>query len=92
MHTDDGLRAAAAGQRGMIPDALTKAASVRGCPDLISGGGRLDLARLLFSKKKHLGPAGEYLERAAAFGHSACKVAKLRSHLDKIETRQRSAA
>lgn len=92
VHTDDGLRAAAAGQWDLIPDALTKAASVRGCPHLNSGGVRLDLVGVLLSKKKHLGPAREYLARAAAFGHSAEKVATLRSQLDKLEARQRSAA
>lgn len=92
VHTDDGLRAAAAGRWDLIPDALTRAASVRGCPHLNSGAVRLDLVRLLLSKRKHLGPAREYLERAAAFGRRHEDIAKLRSQLDKLESRQRRAA
>jgi hypothetical protein len=85
VHTDDGLRAAAAGKWEAVPASLDKAASVRGCPHLNSGGVRLDLVQLLVAKRKHLQPARKYLERAAAFEHGAEKVAKLRQRLDRIE-------
>lgn len=90
VYTDDGLRAAAAGQWDAIPAALTRAACVRGCPHLNSGGVRLDLVRLLLTKKKQLGPAREYLERAAGFEHGRPDVANLRKRLDELEGRQRS--
>ncbi len=91
VYTNDGLRAAAAGQWDAIPVALAKAASVRGCPHLNSGGVRLDLVRLLLTKKKQLGPAREYLHRAAAFEHGTADVATLRKRLDQLEKRQREA-
>jgi hypothetical protein len=87
VYTDDGLRAAAAGQWEAIPEALTKAASVRGCPHLNSGGVRLDLVRLLLTKKKQLGAAREYLDRAGTFEHGTADVAKLRKRLDQLERR-----
>jgi hypothetical protein len=86
LYTNDGLRAAAARQWDVIPDALAKAASVRGCPHLNSGGVRLDLVRLLVAKKKQLGPAREYLERVAAFEHT--DVAKLRKQIDSFTRAQ----
>ena len=92
VYTDDGLRAAAAGQWDAIPAALTKAASVRGCPHLSSGGVRLDLVGLLLAKKRQLGPARKYLERAAAFEHRTADVANLRKKLDELERRQPSPA
>ena len=91
LHTDDGLRAAAAGDWAAIPDALTKAAAVHGCPHLNSSGVRLDLVQLLLSRKTHLGPAREYLNRAAAFEHGTEKVSKLQRTIDRLEKRQRSA-
>lgn len=91
LHTDDGLRAAAAGQWDTIPGALAKAADVRGCPHLNSGAVRLDLVRLLLANKKHLGAAREYLERVAAFENRAGDVAKLRKKLDRMENRKRNA-
>jgi hypothetical protein len=90
--TDDGLRAAAAGNWDAIPSALANAASVRGCPHLNSGGLRLDLVRLLLTRRKQLRPAREYLERAAAFDYGAAEIAKLRKRLDELERRQPNAA
>jgi hypothetical protein len=92
VYTDDGLRAAAAGQWDAIPATLAKAASVRGCPHLNSGAVRLDLVRLLLAKKKQLGPAREYLDRVAAFEHGTAAVTKLRSKVEALERRQRKAA
>ena len=92
LHTGDGLRAAAAGRWDVIPVALAKASSVRGCPHLNTGCVRLDLVRLLLARKKQLGPAREYLDRVAAFENRNADVAKLRKRLDDLERRQRKAA
>lgn len=82
LHTNDGLRAAAAGKWAAIPEALTKAADVRGCAHLNSGGLRLDLVELLVSKKKLLRAARAYLERAASFKGSLPKVTSLQRKVD----------
>jgi hypothetical protein len=92
VYTDDGLRAAAAGQWDAIPATLAKAASVRGCPHLNSGSVRLDLVRLLLAKKKQLGPAREYLDRVAAFEHGTAEVTKLRRRVEALVRRQRKVA
>ena len=91
LYTDDGLRAAAGRRWATIPAALAKAATVRGCPHLNSFGVRLGLVRLLLAKKKHLGPAREYLDWAVAFENRTADVAKLRKQLDQLEKGQRKA-
>jgi hypothetical protein len=79
--TCDGLRAVAARQWDAIPDALRSAAAVRGCPHLNTGGLRLDLARVLVARRKHLDEVAAYLERAKQFPAGAKEAEKLRRQI-----------
>ncbi len=84
LHTNDGLRAVAAGRWAAVPHALAKAADVHGCPHLNSGGLRLDLIRVLLSKKQELSAARTYLQRAAAFEARPEEVEALQRTLDRL--------
>jgi hypothetical protein len=81
LFTNDGLRAVAAGNWEAIPGALSKAAAVRGCPHLNTGGLRLALVRMLVTKKKQLSAARAYVERAATFPAAEKDLASLRQRL-----------
>jgi hypothetical protein len=82
LYTNDGLRAVAAGKWAGVPEALSKAAAVRGCPHLNTGGLRLDLVQILIAKRKLLGSVREYLERAAGFKARPEDVTKLQRKLE----------
>jgi hypothetical protein len=84
VYTNDGLRAAAAGKWSAIPEALARASAVRGCPHLNTGGLRLDLVRLVVSKRKHLEEARAYLNRAAGFEAHGKDMAVLRRRFDAV--------
>src|SRR5262249_45718820 len=86
LHTNDGLRAVAAARGNAIPDAVARAANVRGCPHLSTGGLRLDLVRVLVGKKRHLDAVRAYLARAAEFAKSK-DLAALRRKLDGVARR-----
>jgi hypothetical protein len=92
VYTNDGLRAAAAGTWDAIPEALTRAVAVRGCPHLNTGGLRLDLVRLLVSKKKQLDAARGYLDHAAGFDTGDGQVSALREKLETAARRARGSA
>ncbi len=82
VYTNDGLRAAAARKWDAVPEALARAGAVRGCPHLNTGGLRLDLVRLLVSRRKQLDVARAYLDRAAGFEAAGKEIAALRRKLD----------
>jgi hypothetical protein len=85
LHTCDGLRSAAAGDWDAIPEWLAMAGDVRGCAHLNSFGLRLELVRVLVGEQRHLGPAREYLRRAAEF----CKHDKLEELQQALESAAR---
>jgi hypothetical protein len=82
VYTNDGLRAVAAKKWDAIPEALTKAGAVHGCPHLNTAGPRLDLVRMLITKRKQLDAARAYLDAVAGFEDGSKDVAALRKKLD----------
>jgi hypothetical protein len=90
LYTNDGLRAVAAQAWEAAAEAVVQAASVRGCPHLNSGGLRLDLVRILISKKRNLDAARAYLDAAAAFGGDPNEIEIAKKKLNAALTRRRS--
>jgi hypothetical protein len=85
--TMDGLRAAAAERWEDVPRHLSTAADVAGCPHLNSGGLRLDLVRMLVSRRRYLGDCRIYLDRAAQF-HLSKDLSAIRRSLDRARQRR----